>query len=341
MTSKLHAAISEFFPVPDQRVLRDLCGPEHRHLAMLETALKEFSLQLDAPGGGVTIRGEAEAVAIARATLAQFSKRLQAGLPSTEEELRACLAQAKFPATAEQSGVVARGWRSPVIARSIRQQAYLDALRAPETDLVFGSGPAGTGKTFLAVAVGVAALLDERVKRLIITRPAVEAGERLGFLPGDLADKVDPYLKPIWDALGELLGPAALERKRANGQIEIAPLAFMRGRTLRDAFVLIDEAQNATRMQMKMVLTRLGSGSKMVVTGDPSQIDLPHRRDSGLVEATQILSDVAGIQIVHFEASDIVRHPLVSRIVAAYDEAQRANANKQAASPDLRRDPAE
>lgn len=341
MTAKFPAAMSEFLPIPDQRVLRDLCGPEHRHLAMLEAGLKEFHLQLDAPGGGVSLRGEPEAVAIARATLEQFCKRLQAGLPSTEDELRACLAQARFPATAEQSGVVARGWRSPVIARSIRQQAYLDALRAPETDLVFGSGPAGTGKTFLAVAVGVAALLDERVKRLIITRPAVEAGERLGFLPGDLADKVDPYLKPIWDALGELLGPAALERKRANGQIEIAPLAFMRGRTLRDAFILVDEAQNATRMQMKMVLTRLGSGSKMVVTGDPSQIDLPHRRDSGLVEATQILSEVAGIQIIHFEVSDIVRHPLVSRIVAAYDEVQRVQAARPTAGAETKRDPTE
>ena len=184
---------------------------------------------------------------------------------------------------------------------------------------MFGVGPAGTGKTYLAVAYGASLLLRGEVDRLVVARPAVEAGERLGFLPGDLTEKVDPYLAPIWEALADLMGAEALRRRRDRGEIEVAPIAFMRGRTLSQAFVIVDEAQNASRLQMKMVLTRLGEGARMAVTGDPSQVDLINRADSGLAHAVSILEGVKGVAVSRFEASDVVRHPLVERIVKAYD----------------------
>ena len=184
---------------------------------------------------------------------------------------------------------------------------------------MFGLGPAGTGKTFLAVAYGASLLLRGEVDRLIVTRPAVEAGERLGFLPGDLSEKVDPYLAPIWEALLDLVGAETLRRRRERGEIEVAPIAFMRGRTLSHAFVIVDEAQNTSRLQMKMVLTRLGEGARMAVTGDPSQVDLLNPRDSGLSHAVGILEGVKGVGVARFEASDVVRHPMVERIVKAYD----------------------
>ncbi|MET0545047.1 MAG: PhoH family protein, partial [Caulobacterales bacterium] len=224
------------------------------------------------------------------------------------------------------------GRRGIVDARAGAQSEYLDALLSEDTPLVFGVGPAGTGKTFLAVAAGTTALLEGRVSRLVVARPAVEAGERLGFLPGDLTEKVDPYLMPIWDALRGLLGAQQLERRRGAGEIEVAPLAFMRGRTLADAFVIVDEAQNATVMQMKMVLTRLGEGARMAVTGDPSQVDLPPSQPSGLAHALGILDDVKGVKIVRFSADDVMRHALVGRIVRAYD--------KDAAQKRKRTDPA-
>jgi len=190
---------------------------------------------------------------------------------------------------------------------------------------VFGVGPAGTGKTYLAVAAAVEALRQERVDRIVVTRPAVEAGERLGFLPGDLAEKVDPYLQPIWDAFRTQLGENELRARRDRRQVEVAPLAFMRGRTLSNAFVVVDEAQNATALQMKMVLTRLGEGSRMVVTGDPSQTDLPRAEMSGLSHALSILEGLSGVEVIRFAAQDVVRHRLVARIIEAYDreEARR------------------
>ena len=197
------------------------------------------------------------------------------------------------------------------------QARYLEALAACE--LTFGVGPAGTGKTFLAAAWGASLLRRGEVDRLVITRPAVEAGERLGFLPGDLNEKVDPYLAPIWEALNDILGPDDVRRRRDRGEIEAAPIAFMRGRTLSHAFIIADEAQNLTRLQMKMVLTRLGEGARMVVTGDPSQVDLLNARDSGLAHALTLLRDVKGVGIMTFEARDVVRHALVERIVRAYD----------------------
>jgi len=186
-------------------------------------------------------------------------------------------------------------------------------------DLIFGLGPAGTGKTFLAVAHGAGMLLRGDVDRLIITRPAVEAGEKLGFLPGDLTEKVDPYMAPVWEALTQIVGAEQLRRRRDKGEIEVAPIAFMRGRTLAHAFVIVDEAQNTSRLQMKMVLTRLGEGSRMAVTGDPSQIDLLNPSDSGLAHAVAILADVEGVSVTRFTADDVIRHPMVARIVRAYD----------------------
>jgi phosphate starvation-inducible PhoH-like protein len=204
-----------------------------------------------------------------------------------------------------------------IAPKSIAQKDYIDAIR--KNDIVFGIGPAGTGKTYLAMAMAVAALAKNEIMRIVLTRPAVEAGERLGFLPGDLAEKVNPYLRPLYDALNDMVDVDRARRYMERGTIEVAPLAFMRGRTLNDAFVILDEAQNTTHEQMKMFLTRLGYGSKAVITGDVTQTDLPAGRDSGLVEAREILKDVSGIRFVAFTERDVVRHRLVQAIVAAYD----------------------
>ncbi len=218
-----------------------------------------------------------------------------------------------------QSDVVARTRRGQIIrAKTFRQQQYIKALR--KSDLTFCTGPAGTGKTFLAAMVAVKALMNEEFEKLILTRPAVEAGEKLGFLPGDLQEKVNPYLRPLYDALHELLDPERIPQLMERGVIEVAPLAYMRGRTLSNAFVILDEAQNSTPAQMKMVLTRLGFNSRMVVTGDVTQTDLPQYQKSGLSAATQILSKVEGISFCELTKADVVRHPLVQRIVAAYEK---------------------
>ena len=221
-----------------------------------------------------------------------------------------------------RAGRPVKGLKSSVQPQTAGQTAYLSALQDDSAGLVFGVGPAGTGKTYLAVAVGAAELATGRRDRLIVARPAVEAGEKLGFLPGDLEDKVDPYMLPIWDALRELFGQDQLDRRRLRGEIEVAPLAFMRGRTLKNAFVIIDEAQNATIPQMKMVLTRLGRNSRMVVTGDPSQVDLPGNQPSGLAHAMHILRSVSGVRHMRLTGSDVVRHDLVGRIIDAYDRAE-------------------
>ncbi|MEQ1567219.1 MAG: PhoH family protein [Myxococcota bacterium] len=205
----------------------------------------------------------------------------------------------------------------PVVARSAGQRRYVALLRAHE--LVFGIGPAGTGKTYLAMAAAVAALKRGQVRRLVLTRPAVEAGEKLGFLPGDLAEKVDPYLRPLFDALADMLPPDRVQKMTEKGMIEVAPLAFMRGRTLSHAYVILDEAQNTTREQMKMFLTRLGEGSRMVVTGDTTQIDLPRKRDCGLIHALEVVSRVPNVGVCRLTGQDVVRHPLVTEIVAAYE----------------------
>lgn len=217
----------------------------------------------------------------------------------------------------DEKAAVKTGGGKFINPRSPNQAAYIDMMR--EKDMVFGIGPAGTGKTYLAVATAVAMYQEGLVKRMVFTRPAVEAGERLGFLPGDLLEKIDPYLRPIYDALHEMLPADAIKKKMEQGDIEIAPLAFMRGRTLKDAFVVLDEAQNTTSMQMKMFLTRMGEGTRMVINGDPTQTDLPPGAPSGLKEAITILGNVEEIGFMQFSSSDVVRHRLVSRVIEAYD----------------------
>jgi phosphate starvation-inducible PhoH-like protein len=300
----------------DAEIVKRLSGPNDRWLALIEEA---FDVLLAAPGGAIIITGGADERDGAKRALAELHGRLVSGALDGEEAVKAAIRFARHGGEpgVQDSGAIMIGRRQSVAARTPTQAKYIETLR--DCDLAFGVGPAGTGKTFLAVAYGVSELISGRVTRLVVTRPAVEAGERLGFLPGAMEEKVDPYLLPIWDALQDLMGREALDRRRANGEIEVAPLAFMRGRTLSNAYVIVDEAQNATIGQMKMVLTRIGRGARMVVTGDPSQVDLPARERSGLSHALDILQDVQGMRVVRFTRADVVRHPIVSEIVAAYD----------------------
>jgi len=333
------------FEPPDNRRLAQLCGPLDEHLRQVEQAL------------GVTIRRRESALAIegerahAQAA-ADLLERLyaQADRPLAPRELQLALVEAAATvgpvarprrrrasdaetdagpaadgaagpdaAGAEPTRAVLRTRHADLSGRTPNQVQYLRQMLSE--DITFGIGPAGTGKTFLAVACAVDALERSSVQRIVLTRPAVEAGERLGFLPGDLAQKVDPYLRPLYDALYDLMGFDRVTKAFERGQLEIAPLAFMRGRTLNHAFVILDEAQNTTREQMKMFLTRMGFGSKCVITGDVSQIDLPRGVASGLVDAERVLNGVRGIAFTQFGAADVVRHPLVARIVEAYDRA--------------------
>ena len=308
-------AVSRLYEVREAERLRDLCGPHHRHLTLLETRLKAYGLQAESQGGGIRLSGTDEGVSIAEAALADFERRLRSGGEPSEMELDGALQAAQSPT---QSFSALRGLKKSVTAMTRGQAKYLDVLANPDNALVFGVGPAGTGKTYLAVATGVAELNAGIRQRLIVTRPAVEAGEKLGFLPGTLEEKVDPYMLPIWDSLRELMGQEQMERRMARGEIEVAPIAFMRGRTLKNAFVIVDEAQNTTAAQMKMVLTRLGRDSRMVITGDPDQVDLPGNQESGLKQALRILANVDGISVQRLTAADVVRHGLVSRIIDAY-----------------------
>ncbi len=299
---------SEFLPLSEAGV-RAVSGVAGRHAALIEDA---FHVLMETPGGGVSLNGEAKARRSAKAAIEALAARANAGLDVTAADVRVAVDAARSGNT---GGAVGR--RGAVAAKTAAQARYLEAMAAH--DLVFALGPAGTGKTFLAVAHGAGLLLSGEVDRLVVTRPAVEAGERLGFLPGDLIEKVDPYMAPIFEALVDIMGAEQLKRRRDRGEIEVAPIAFMRGRTLAHAFVIVDEAQNASRLQMKMVLTRLGEGARMTVTGDPSQVDLPNRADSGLAHAVSILEGLKGIGVMRFSAEDVVRHPLVERIVKAYD----------------------
>ncbi len=312
-------AAEEFLTLSDEAV-RAVAGPHSRHAALIEDA---FHVLLETPGGGVRLKGDAKGRAAARRAVSTIAQRADQGVDVGESDIRAALSSARTGEATSAGPMLPVGRRGAIAAKTPAQARYLDDLARCE--LVFGVGPAGTGKTFLAVAYGASLLMRGEVDRLVVTRPAVEAGERLGFLPGDLSEKVDPYLAPIWEALNDIMGAEALRRRRERGEIEVAPLAFMRGRTLAHAFVIVDEAQNTSRLQMKMVLTRLGEGARMVVTGDPSQVDLPNPADSGLSHAVSILEDVKSVAVARFEAADVVRHPLVERIVKAYD----ANASAQ------------
>ena len=316
---------SEFLTLSDP-ALRAVLGPHSRHVALIEDG---FKVLIEAPGGGVAINGSARDRAAAKRVVEILAARADQGVEVAEADVRAALSATRGGGKTADGLVLPVGRRGPIAPKTPAQARYLDNLA--KCELTFGVGPAGTGKTFLAAAYGASLLRKGQVDRLVITRPAVEAGERLGFLPGDLTEKVDPYLAPIWAALDEILGADELRRRRDKGEIEVAPLAFMRGRTLNHAFVIVDEAQNTSRLQMKMVLTRLGEGARMVVTGDPSQVDLVNPRDSGLSHAVRLLKDVKGVGVSVFEAGDVVRHELVERIVRAYD----ADSEARKPRPDL------
>jgi len=306
-----------FEPVDNQR-LAHLAGALDANLRAIEAAL---GVRITRREAAFRIDGPKAAAEQACAVLVQLHAR--AARPIGEPALQAAL-RAAPPSTAEgdAEAIVLHTRRADLEGRTPNQRAYLRHMLGH--DLTFGIGPAGTGKTFLAVACAVDALERGQVQRIVLTRPAVEAGERLGFLPGDLAQKVDPYLRPLYDALYDLMGFDRVTKAFEKQTLEIAPLAFMRGRTLNHAFIILDEAQNTTPEQMKMFLTRIGYGAKAVVTGDVSQIDLPKGATSGLVEAERILRGVAGIATTHFTSADVVRHPLVARIVEAYGRAQAA-----------------
>lgn len=300
-----------------------LFGRRDEHLRLIETAL---DVKIVARGTQLTVTGTASAVRIALAVLDDLVKLAQKRPFLTPQEVRTALEMHQQGSTMrmseiEQDVVQVTATGKPISPRTPGQKAYIEAIR--RNGVVFGIGPAGTGKTYLAMAMATAALKSRQVNRLILTRPAVEAGESLGFLPGDLQDKVDPYLRPLYDALYDILGVDVFQRYMERGVIEVAPLAYMRGRTLDNAFIILDEAQNTTPEQMKMFLTRMGFGSKMVVTGDDTQIDLPEGKFSGLKEVQDILRDVEGIAFVKLSERDVVRHELVQRIIQAYDRYQQ------------------
>ncbi|HET7371705.1 MAG TPA: PhoH family protein [Gammaproteobacteria bacterium] len=309
----------------DNARLANLCGEFDRHLRQIEQRL---GVEINNRGNHFQLIGDAPAVETADAVLASLYKDT-AKQALNPERVHLALQEARADDSASDEGaaddVVIQTRRGRIRGRGPNQRRYLYNIQ--RHDLNFGIGPAGTGKTYLAVASAVEALERDEVRRLVLVRPAVEAGERLGFLPGDLAQKVDPYLRPIYDALYEMLGFEKVARLIERQIIEVAPLAYMRGRTLNEAFVILDEAQNTTVEQMKMFLTRIGFGSRAVVNGDVTQIDLPSRQRSGLRDAIEVLKDVEGISFTFFSARDIVRHPLVQRIVTAYEGAQSATSH--------------
>ncbi len=305
----------------DNRLLPQLFGSHNSHLARIE---QELEVELRSRGNAVTITGPAVAAEVARNVLSGLYSRLQQGAEIDPAEVDGALRMAEAPALAEAPGgsllpedLAIQTRKRQILPRSQQQAAYLEAI--DNHDLVFGLGPAGTGKTYLAVAKAVESLIRGEIDRIVLSRPAVEAGEQLGFLPGDMKDKVDPYLRPLYDALHDMLPGNQVAKKLDTGEIEIAPLAFMRGRTLSHSFVILDEAQNTTAVQMKMSLTRLGENARMVVTGDLSQVDLPGGARSGLRDAVSVLQNVDGVAFVNFTEKDVIRHQLVSRIVKAYD----------------------
>lgn len=309
----------------DNSLLPALFGEHDRNLARIE---QKLGVLLNSRGSQLAVSGPSTAVHAARDVLLELYDRLKRGEPVGVDTVEAAVGLAAGGlGTRKPKGQrlirddqVIRTQKGQVMPRSENQAAYLKALH--DNELVFGVGPAGTGKTYLAVAVGCGQLIKGRVDRIVLSRPAVEAGERLGFLPGDLQEKVDPYLRPLYDALYDMMPGERVAACLQNGVIEVAPLAFMRGRTLANAFVILDEAQNTTPMQMKMFLTRLGENSRMVVTGDLSQVDLPQGTRSGLHHALAVTEGLEGIRTVTFSDADVVRHPMVTRIVRAYDRAE-------------------
>ncbi|SEN74075.1 phosphate starvation-inducible protein PhoH [Gemmobacter aquatilis] len=317
---------------PDNRLLIDLCGEYDRNLAQIE---HQMGVHILRRGNRLAVIGDKGTREQAAAVLRALYARLEAGRSVAAGDIEGAIRMGQpmpdaLRAPGEQiemfqagSGVELRTRKKPIEPRTEAQKAYVANLFANE--LGFGIGPAGTGKTYLAVAVGVTMFIGGMVDKIILSRPAVEAGERLGFLPGDMKEKVDPYMQPLYDALNDFLPAKQVQKLLEEKRIEIAPLAFMRGRTLSNAFVVLDEAQNATTMQMKMFLTRLGEGSRMVITGDRTQVDLPRGVPSGLQDAERILKGVKGVTFNYFTSKDVVRHPLVARVIEAYeaDEAKQ------------------
>jgi phosphate starvation-inducible PhoH-like protein len=305
--------------------LEPLFGTRDENLHLMQDALR---VTIDLRSDGVLLEGAAEAIERVEKIFSDFEHLRKNGVNLHNGELNGMLklvvadAAVTLKSLVESGKQRSAGVKRMVQPRSLNQRTYLEAIE--QSDMVFGLGPAGTGKTYLAVAMAVAGLMAKKVSRIILVRPAVEAGERLGFLPGSLQEKVDPYLRPLYDALYDLLDQERVDKLLERNVIEVAPLAFMRGRTLSDAFIIMDEAQNTTNEQMKMFVTRLGQNSKAVITGDLTQIDLPNPKKSGLLEALHVLDGVEGIRFCHFEDVDVVRHSLVQRIVRAYDSYGRA-----------------
>ncbi len=311
-----------------------LLGKNDEHLRTLET---QYDIRITARGHDVTLKGEERQVGEAERVILELVQMLRERPALGAAEVRSALRIAGNEPGADVKSVLADAISVPsrrkiITPKTINQKRYLDAIRTH--DLVVAIGPAGTGKSYLAVAMAVSALVKREAARIILTRPAVEAGERLGFLPGDLVEKVHPYLRPLYDALYDMLEPDKVTALTEKGAIEIAPLAYMRGRTLNDAFIILDEAQNTTSEQMKMFLTRLGFNAKMVITGDITQVDLPASRPSGLIEIQTVLQGIDGIRFVYFDDRDVVRHDLVSAIVRAYDRVEPRGGRARPAPPD-------
>jgi phosphate starvation-inducible protein PhoH and related proteins len=311
----------------DNKALANLCGALDDNLRQIESAL---DVSIKRRGASFTLEGDLVATRKAQLALERFYAQAHRELTVDEiqlglVELRNGHAPEVVDGARVDISINLKTKRSDLAARTVNQQAYLRNIITH--DITFGVGPAGTGKTYLAVACAVDALERDAVKRIVLVRPAVEAGERLGFLPGDMAQKVDPYLRPLYDALYDLMGFDKVTKVFERATIEIAPLAYMRGRTLNHSFIILDEAQNTTPEQMKMFLTRIGFGSKAVVTGDPTQVDLQRHQKSGLVDAVNVLAGVRGISVTHFTSADVVRHPLVQHIVDAYDAQAKATAS--------------
>jgi phosphate starvation-inducible protein PhoH and related proteins len=305
--------------------LEPLFGTRDENLRLMEEVLH---VRIDFQSDGLVVEGPEESIGRVERIFADFEALRRAGVNLHNGELNGMLRLVTADPSLTLRNLVdsgkqrSAGVKRMVQPRSLNQRRYVESIE--QSDMVFGIGPAGTGKTYLAVAMAASALLAKKVSRIVLVRPAVEAGERLGFLPGSLQEKVDPYLRPLYDALYDLLEPERVDKMLERNVIEVAPLAFMRGRTLNDAFIIMDEAQNTTSEQMKMFLTRLGNNAKAVITGDITQIDLPNPRRSGLIEAMSVLQGVDGISFVHFEDGDVVRHHLVQRIIRAYDNFGRA-----------------
>ena len=321
--------ISKKLVFPDHHLMGTLFGAHNAHLQVIE---KKTGVSIHARGNEVLLQGGDWEIELAERVLNQLYDLLKADFPIYENDVVYAVRILSGDRSADlkkifMDKVYISSSKKIVTPKTVNQKTYIDGIRT--YDIVFGIGPAGTGKTYLAMAMAVAALVNKEVKRVVLTRPAVEAGEHLGFLPGDLYEKVNPYLRPLYDALHDMMDFEDGSRLVQRGVIEVAPLAFMRGRTLNDSFVILDEAQNATTEQMKMFLTRLGFSSKAVITGDVTQIDLPEGKSSGLIEARNILEGIKGIRFVYFSREDVIRHPLVQEIIDAYEKLEQTRRNSK------------